>query len=183
EGWNTDGIGFHRHLTQDLKFNLLDKKAVILGAGGASKAVVNQLARHGIKTIVINDINKDKASQLAEKTNKEFPKCNMSFVDSIDKIDIKSADLLINTTPVGMKETDPCLIKEELLHKNLFVYDLIYNPMETKLLRLAKNIGCKTSNGLGMLLYQGTLSFKHFTGLDAPIQIMKQALEEAINKL
>lgn len=183
KGWNTDGIGFYRHLTKDLKFNLLDKKVIVLGAGGASKAVVNQLARHGVKTIAIYDIDKDKSLKLTQKINKEFPKCSASFIDSINKLDIKNADLLINTTPIGMRETDPCLVKKEMLHKNLFVYDLVYNPPETKLLELAKNVGCKRNNGLGMLLYQGALSFKHFTGMDAPTEIMKKALEEQIDKL
>ena len=180
KGWNTDGIGFHRHLTMDLEFDLSDKRVFILGAGGAAKAVTNQLARHGVKTITIYDTDKDKGLKLADKINREFPKCKALPVESIEDADIKNADLLINATPVGMKESDPSLVKEETLHRNLFVYDLIYNPAETKLLYLAKKVGARTSNGLGMLLYQGMLSFETWTGEKAPLEVMEKALLERV---
>ena len=183
EGWNTDGIGFYRDLTIDLKFNLSDNKVIVLGAGGAAKAVTNQLARHGAKTIVIYDIDKDKSLKLADKINKEFPKCKALSMGSIEGLDIKNIDLLINATPIGMKDADPCLIKAEMLHKNLFVYDLIYNPPETKLLALAKKTGARTANGLGMLLHQGARSFELWTAQKAPIEIMRRALNEGVRKL
>jgi shikimate 5-dehydrogenase len=75
-----------------------------------------------------------------------------------------------------MKESDHCLIDENVLHKNLLVYDLIYNPKETRLLAAAKNAGAKVSNGLGMLLYQGMISFQIWTGKQAPKEIMQKAL-------
>lgn len=185
KGFNTDGIGFHRHLTKDLKFTISNKKIVILGAGGAAKAVTNQLARKEARAIVIYDIDKDKSLNLAEKINREFPKCNASYVNSIEELDIKNADLLINATPIGMKENDSCLINPEVFHSGLLVYDLIYNPPETKLLKLAKEKGAKVSNGLGMLLYQGVLSFRHFTGqkvTDELIRVMRQALEREVER-
>ena len=182
EGWNTDGIGFHRHLTMDLKFNPLGKSVVVLGAGGAAKAIINQLARHGAKNITIYDIDNDKSLNLAAKINKEFPKCNAMASDSIEKLDIKNADLLINATPIGMKGDDPCLVDPDSLHPSLLVYDLIYNPPETKILKLAKQKGAPISNGLGMLLYQGVRSFELWTGQKAPVEVMRKALREATSK-
>jgi len=182
EGWNTDGIGFHRHLTMDLKFNPLGKSVVVLGAGGAAKAIINQLARHGAKNITIYDIDNDKSLNLAAKINKEFPKCNAIASDSIEKLDIKNADLLINATPIGMKGDDPCLVDPDSLHPSLLVYDLIYNPPETKILKLAKQKGAPISNGLGMLLYQGVRSFELWTGQKAPVEVMRKALREAMSK-
>ena len=180
EGWNTDGIGFYRHLTKDLKFNLSNKTATILGAGGAAKAIANQLARKEVKIIYLYDIDKDKNLSLAGKINKEFPKCNAISANSIEELDIKNSDLLINATPIGMKENDPLLISPDKLHSGLLIYDLIYNPCETKLIKIAKEKGARTSNGLDMLLYQGMRSFEIWTGQSAPKEVMRQALLEAI---
>jgi shikimate dehydrogenase len=182
EGWNTDGIGFHRHLTDDLKFIILGAKVFILGAGGAAKAVVDQLVRHGANNIYIYDIYKDKSRKLADKTNAEFPKSKSLSVETISSFDFRDINLLINATPIGMKEGDPLLICADTFHPGLLVYDLIYNPAETKLLRMAKEKGCEVSNGLGMLLYQGARSFKLWTGQDAPLEVMRQALNQAVKK-
>jgi len=183
EGWNTDGLGFYRHLTKDLKFNTSDKKVIILGAGGAAKAVTNQLARHGVNSIVIYDIDKNKSLKLADKINKEFPRCKAISADSIEELDIKNSDLLINATPLGMQENDPCLINADSFHSRLLVYDLIYNPAQTKLLETAKQKGAIISNGLGMLLYQGARSLELWTGEKAPIAVMREALNEGVAKL
>jgi shikimate dehydrogenase len=166
-----------------LKFDIAGKNIVILGAGGAAKAVTNQLARKKAKTISIYDIDKNKCLQLVNKLNREFPECSAVYAGSIEKLDIKNSDLLINATPIGMKESDSCLIDENQIHKGLLVYDLIYNPGETKLLALAKEKGAQTSNGLGMLLYQGALSFQIWTGVKkAPVDIMRKKLMEGIKK-
>lgn len=183
EGWNTDGTGFYRHLTEDLKYNLSDKRAVILGAGGAAKAVVDQLARHNVKSVTIYDVDKERSRKLSDKINNEFPKCKAITVDSIVGFNLKDQDLLINATPIGMKDTDACLIAKDMLHANLFVYDLIYNPAETKLLALAREAGARTANGLGMLLYQGVRSFELWTEKIAPVEIMREALEEGVRKI
>ena len=93
-------------------------------------------------------------------------------------MDIAGSDILINATPVGMKEGEPCLVKGDWLHQDLLVYDLIYNPKETALLNLAREKGAKTANGLGMLLYQGAASFQIWTCREAPIEVMRRALTE-----
>jgi len=184
-GWNTDGTGFNRHLKYDLNFDPCGKNIVIIGAGGAAKAVANQLAGRGAKAMHIYDIDKDKGSKLADKINNEFPKCRAAFLDAADKLEIRNADLLINATPVGMNSTDPCIINPDLLHPNMLVYDLIYNPSETELLKQAKQRGASISNGLGMLFYQGVGTLEHWLGIPQdklPLKEMRKALQGELKK-
>jgi shikimate dehydrogenase len=180
KGFNTDKPGFSKHLKEN--FNPRDKNTAILGAGGAARAVAYALAESKAEKINIYDVDTDKSKSVVSLIKENFPDFDIRAVKKIEDLNIKEKDLLVNATPIGMKETDPCLMKEEMLHRGLFVYDLIYNPPETKLLALAKKIGAKYSNGLGMLLYQGAISFKYFTGKDVPIEVMRQALTEELKK-
>ena len=182
KGYNTDGIGFNRHLIYDLKFNPQDKNVLILGAGGAAKAITHQLARRKVASITIYDIDKEKSRKLKEKLAEEFKDCKIQDIFSLEEVDFKNINLLINATPCGMKKNDPSLVEEKMLHKDMLVYDLIYNPPQTKLLKLAQKIGAKTSNGLGMLLYQGMRAFEIWTKRKAPKKIMQEALLKAIEK-
>jgi shikimate dehydrogenase len=175
-GFNTDIPGFSRHLKEN--FNPLMKRAAILGAGGAARAVAYVLAREKTGQIVVFDIDSAKSAGIVAMVKSLFPMTKIAAVDSIEKLDIAHKDLLVNATPVGLKAADPVLVSENMLHKNLFVYDLIYNPAETKLLALARKLGARTSNGLGMLLYQGVLSFEIWTGKKAPEDLMRSALSE-----
>lgn len=143
---------------------------------------MGQLAQYGADKIYIYDIDKEKSKKLADKTSAEFPKSVSLFIESIKGFDFKDINLLINATPIGMKENDPLLLSANAIHPGLLVYDLIYNPAETKLLKMAKEKGCKIANGLGMLLYQGARSFQLWTGLDAPLEVMRQALNQVVKK-
>lgn len=183
DGFNTDGGGFLKHITSDLKFNPKGKIVSIIGAGGASKAIAVVLSKTKPQMISIFDIDKAKAAGLVSHLKKNFNDTEFKLANSIETLNIEKSDLLINATPLGMKRDDPCLVSSNLLHKKLLVYDLVYNPCETKLLAIAKNIGAKASNGLGMLLYQGALSFKYFTGRNPPVEIMRQALNKGVKKL
>jgi len=183
EGWNTDGIGFNRHLKSELGFDIKGKKTVVLGAGGASKAICDQLGRFGARSLVLYDVDSAKANALADKLNAEFPDMRTRQAASVERLDIKNADLLVNATPVGMKPENPCIVEQTELHSRLFVYDVIYNPAETELLKRSRSSGARISNGLGMLLYQGARSFELWTQMPAPVEVMKAALEEEIKKL
>jgi shikimate dehydrogenase len=175
-GYNTDILGFSRHLKENFKPFM--KRAAILGAGGAARSVAYVLAKEKSAETVLFDIDNAKSASIVGMVKSLFPQARISAVDSIEKLDIAHKELLINATPVGLRSTDPVLVSEAMLHKGLFVYDLIYNPAETKLLALAKKAGAKTSNGLGMLLYQGALSFEIWTGKKAPEEVMRLALLE-----
>ncbi len=180
KGFNTDIPGFSRHIRENI--DPKDKRVAILGAGGASRAVCYALAGMGVKSISLYDLDILKAHSLIAMMSRLYPGFDIHAFSNVQKLDIRNKDLLINATPVGIKRTDPCLIGEDSLHKDLFVYDLLYNPPKTKLLSLAQKKGLKSQNGLGMLLYQGMLSFKHWTGLDAPEDVMRRALEKELEK-
>lgn len=181
-GFNTDGAGFLKHLTGDLKFIPAGKYIAMIGAGGASKALCVYLSKEKPKSISIFDVDKDKAAALISHLKEHFANIEFKQADSIAELNIRASDLLINATPIGMKETDTCLVNAESIHKNLLVYDLIYNPGETKLLKTAKEKGATVSNGLGTLLYQGVDAFELWTVKKAPVEVMRKALTEAMSK-
>ncbi len=179
-GFNTDYLGFSAHLKE---LRVKPKRVAVIGAGGASKAVCFALARMKIDVLCIYDIDKFKSLSLFKKLNSNFPGTKFNVVNRIEDLELQNKDLLINASPVGMRLTDPCLIDPGYLHEGLFVYDLIYNPLETKLISLAKERNLNFSNGLGMLLYQGVFAFKHFSGRAAPIETMREALLKRSKKL
>ncbi len=183
--WNTDGLGFHRHLTKSLGFDIRGKKAVILGAGGAAKAVTYQLLEHRAKILYIYDVDNQKSLKLGNNLAGRFGKSRVVCADSIEELNIKSADLVINATPVGLKPDDPLIVRADEFISGQLVYDLIYNPPQTKLLEAAESKGAEISNGLGMLFYQGVKSLELWLDLPAgkaPEKEMRQALQETLNK-
>lgn len=183
-GFNTDGPGFLTHL-MEMGIHPEEKRVSILGAGGAARAIVSVLSILPEKplSIRIYDIDKKKTSGLIDDLGKRMDVSIVKKAESIDDLNIELADILINTTPVGMKESDPCLVSPDLLHSKLFVYDVIYNPKETKLLKLAKAKGAKVSNGLGMLFYQGVLAFQHWADIHLAESVKKKMKESLVKGL
>ncbi|MFA5157274.1 MAG: shikimate dehydrogenase [Candidatus Omnitrophota bacterium] len=179
EGFNTDGNGFLKHLTEDLNFDPENRRIALIGAGGAARAISVYLCKVNPKQILIYDADKDKASSLVSYLKANFKNNGIRQATSVKGLEIADSDLLINATPVGVKESDPCLIDAKDIRKGMLVYDLVYNPKETKLLKAAKERGAKLSNGLGMLLYQGMIAFEIWTGKKAPKDVMLKALLEA----
>lgn len=180
-GYTTDGVGFMRAV-EDFDISIIGKKMTLLGAGGASTAILVQAALDGVAEINvfnIRDVFFSRAEQIAAKLN-ERTSCKVSVYDYSDpeilRASIADSQILVNGTSVGMApNTDRTIITDtSMFHKDLFVFDLIYNPQETRLLREAKEAGCKTGNGLYMLLYQGAASFKLWTGMDMPVEIIKE---------
>lgn len=177
-GFNTDGAGFIDSIKFDVKTSLKDKNIFIFGAGGASRAISFSLAGEKVKRIVFADIDRKKGKLLAEALSKK------TGVEAIavnsDKIAVRelilNSDILINASPSGMHKSDAELIDAEWLRKNLIVYDIIYNPSETKLLKAAKLRGLRAFNGINMLLRQGARSFEIWRGVRPPVAMMKKAL-------
>jgi shikimate dehydrogenase len=181
-GHNTDGEGFIRALMEK-KVAVSGKKTLILGAGGSAKAVAVQLAMSGASSIIIANRTPDRAFEVADSLKTHFPDTTMrvvTFTPEAVRKELRDSDILVNTTSVGLKRSDPPPIPIDCLHPGLFVYDLIYNPPETPLLRNARVIGAPSMNGLGMLLHQGVLGFGIWTGKKAPVSVMKKALIEAM---
>lgn len=180
-GHTTDGIGYMESV-KEAGVNIIGEKITVLGAGGAATSIIVQAAFDGVAEIsIFNQKSKSYErmegiiSQLTEQTN---CKLNLFTYDSQDILrkELAESILLVNTTPVGMEPNieDSLITDTTMFHSKLTVSDIIYNPEETKLLRLAKETGCKTFNGLHMLLYQGAAAFKLWTGQEMPIEIIKE---------
>ena len=181
KAYNTDYLGFIRHI-KELK--LKPKRIAIIGAGGAAKAVVFALIKNKAQEICVYDIDKFRSLALINRFNKLFPDCSIKAVASIDELALEQKDLLVNASPVGMKDSDPLIINPAHLHKNIFVYDLIYNPAKTKLLKAAQDAGCGYYNGLGMLLYQGAEALELWLKpKKAPVEVMRGALIKGVKRL
>ena len=180
-GYTTDGTGYMRAVS-DAGHNIIGKKMTLLGAGGASTAVLVQAALDGLSEISVFSRStskfNDRARTIIEKL-KVHTDCKVNLYDLEDEArlrhEISESAILTNGTSVGMApDVDTSLINDSsIFHKDLIVSDNIYNPRETKLMKLAKEAGCPTFNGLYMLLYQGAEAFKIWTGQDMPIDSIK----------
>lgn len=180
-GHNTDGIGYMQSV-KDAGHNIIGKNMTLLGAGGAATAVCTQAALDGVASINVFSIRDqffDRARNMVDNINKST-NCKAALYDLEDKTElnksIENSHILTNATSVGMSpNTDNCIITDESVFRNdLIVSDVIYNPRETKLLKMAKEHGCKTFNGLYMLLYQGAEAFKIWTGKEMPVKEIKE---------
>ena len=181
-GFNTDGAGFYRSLVEDLKFEPEGKRIFILGAGGAATAIAMYLG-NGPKTIAVTDVDGARPGDLKSHYRKFYDEKRFRTVEPADAAKaISESDLLINATPVGMKESDPLPVDAAALHPGLYVYDIIYNLPATNLVREATKRRLHAVTGLGMLLYQGVIAFEIWTGRKAPVGVMRKALREAIKK-
>ena len=157
---------------------------VIAGAGGASRAISFYIAKYGAENLTILNRSVEKARNLAgDVTNSGLIGDVKS--DSISQINsyLDDCDILINTTPIGMHPhiDDVPIANSDSMHEGLVVFDAVYNPNETVLLKEAIDAGAKPVYGIKMLLYQGAESFKIWTGRDAPIDVMEKALRENLN--
>ncbi|MFQ9511440.1 MAG: shikimate dehydrogenase [Lachnospiraceae bacterium] len=180
-GYNTDGIGYMM-AAKDAGFDLIGKKMTLLGAGGAATAILVQAALDGMSDISVFSIRDQfypRAEKIVESLNKRT-NCRVKLFDFEDKSilnrEISESYILTNATSVGMKpKVDACIIEDcSVFRPDLVVSDVIYNPEETKLLRMAREAGCKTFNGLYMLLYQGAEAFRLWTGVDMPVSTIKE---------
>ena len=190
EYFNTDAPGFLRSLTEDLKFDTSDKNILVIGCGGAGRAVIAALSWKQNKTrkIYINDIRTEAIESASRhfsqlKFFKGFLKNRIEFISGkhLSAV-IKDCQLLVNASFAGMKEGDASVVNKELLHRNLTIYDVVYNREGTQLIKDAHSLGLPVIDGLSLLLYQGVAAFEIWTGKPAPVKIMEQALNRAIKQ-
>lgn len=179
--YTTDGIGFMRAVKEN-GVDIIGKKMTLLGAGGAATAILVQAALDGVAEINVFNIKDafwDRAQDIVNQLN-ERTECKVTLHDYEDpqvlRASIADSAILVNGTSVGMApKTDATIISDTTMFRpDLFVFDVIYNPQETRLLREAKEAGCKTGNGMYMLLYQGAASFELWTGQGMPVEIIKE---------
>jgi len=174
--YNTDAYGFITGLKQ-LEPNLKNKTALILGAGGASRAVVYSLLKEGIQKIILAN----RKIERAENLKRDFSELSKTFGEKIKPIPLnevenhlQQAQIIVNTTPIGLKEEDKPIFNYEKISPQHIVVDIVYK--KTPLLKTAEKKGCKWQDGYPMLIYQGAKSFEIWTNQKAPIQIMKKSL-------
>ncbi len=174
-GHNTDGDGFLNGLIHEAQFDPKGKKVAVIGAGGAARAVIEALARSGAASIMVVNRTPAKAESAADLAGE------VGAVGTLE--DISGADLVVNATPIGMKDSQvdiPCSV--DLLHSSQLVVDLIYHPLETRWISLAKQKGIDSYNGVSMLLFQAAEAFTLWTGEEAPISIMQEAITQELEK-
>jgi len=189
KGYSTDGVGYMMSM-QENDIKVVGEKMTIIGFGGAGHAIAVQAALDGAREIsvfnrkgrlwkeyaeMVERLNKDTDCKVTlHELNNEDPRCLEDL-----RTQIAESSLLANATSVGMGEFEgqTCIPDKSFFHDGLSVSDVIYSPAETKLLEMAREAGCKTVNGSGMLFYQGAAAFRIWTGIDMPIKHMKEFLQ------
>ena len=175
KGYNTDGIGAIRAISEVTKIK--NKNVLIAGAGGASRAISFYIAKYNPHNLTILNRNVKKADELALDISNSGLMDGVNS-DSIKNINLDDVDILINTTPIGMhpniNDTPVALARD--MHEDMVVFDAVYNPNETSLLKEAIKANAKPVYGIKMLLYQGVESFNIWTGKKAPLDVMEDAL-------
>jgi shikimate dehydrogenase len=179
-GHNTDGRGFLLAVRAAWKMSMRGRGVCLLGAGGAARAVAMALVDAGVDRLFIANRNVNRAEQLARAVRgrrARSPARVTAIPLSDEELQRAAADseCLVNATAVGLRHRDPRLVSPAVVRCFPFVCDLIYQPVVTPLLRDARAAGCRTINGLGMLVHQGALSFHLWTGRKAPIAVMERA--------
>ena len=171
-GYNTDCTGAMRALSDKIKIN--DKAVAIIGAGGAARAIGFGIKTEGGRVTILNR-SEEKGAQLAKELDAGFV--------PLSEVKKLNCDILINTTPVGMTpHVDDMCVPKDVLDKNMVVMDIVYTPLKTRLLREAEKIGCTSIDGLSMFIYQGAEQFTLWTGLKAPVDIMRLAVLSSLKE-
>jgi shikimate dehydrogenase len=194
-GFNTDAYGFIEALGKEGHFDPEGKRVAILGAGGVARAVGFALVEKKVASLAITDGIFERASALAENLvsyTKETSPGSKSLKSDVNAFQwqnlssartLDSCDLIVHCTTIGMKDSPQegqSPLSFEVIPKNVLVYDVVYNPWPTPLLRLAQKAGANMLGGLPMLVYQGAASFKLWTGREAPVDIMFNKAKEAL---
>lgn len=183
KGYNTDGRGALRALKSEAE-KPEDKRTLILGAGGAARAIAFTLAEKGAR-ITVSNRTPEKAKELSNEITQKTGKRVKNVEQSKERLKtvLKESDILINSTSVGMHpKDDETILKSAQMHSGLTVMDIVYNPVKTRLLREAEKSGAKTIDGLEMLVQQGASAFEIWTGRSPPIKTMRKAARRSMEE-
>lgn len=179
-GYNTDGTGAKMALEKS-GIEIKGKKVLLVGAGGAARAIAFQLAKDGASMTIANR-TRERAVALAKEVSKVGKACAFGL-DNLKDL-LQTCDILINSTASGMfPKISETIATSDMMHSNLIVFDIVYNPVNTLLLQEAKKAGAKTIDGVMMLVYQGAEAFKIWTGMDAPLDIMEKAVRDKLENI
>jgi len=172
KGYNTDALGAAKALEERTK--LRGMTCLIIGAGGAAKAIGFMLKEKGVTVSIVNRTRK-RGETLARSLG-------CPFVPLVD-VEGEKGDILVQTTPVGMyPHINQCPVPEHILEQGMVVMDIVYVPAETRLLKSSRNRGCATISGVGMFIHQGAEQFRLWTGMDPPVGVMNKAVKEALSE-
>ena len=188
-GHNTDGIGFIRSLREEGRLDPRGLRALLLGAGGAARAVAAQLSKEGVFSLTIANRTLARGQALAARVGGLSPGLNVQAI-SLGSRELAQAaveaDLIVNSTSLGLAYSEGgdegLPLSPQHIRPGQLVMDLVYNPLETPLLRLAKERGARTLGGLGMLVYQGAENFRIWTGSELPVGLVRLRMEAALKE-
>lgn len=177
-GYNTDGDGLLKTLADDFDYKPKGSSVIVLGAGGAARGAVASFCRAGANRVVIANRTPGKSGELASLMERRYPDTTLVALDGFDALEqeLPTVDLLVNTTSFGMSGGTEALLNIAGMGRSAIVYDMIYAPPVTHLLREAGRLGLRHANGQGMLISQGELAFMIWTGRVVPQGVMKHAL-------
>jgi shikimate dehydrogenase len=186
-GSNTDGEGFLRAIRTEFSVDVRDLRVMIIGAGGGTgRAIAWQCALENCERLVLVNRTLEKANALADRLRLFFmdprvlgPMARLEAIageESAIRMQLADTDLIVNATPLGMNSSDPAPIPARLLAPHHMVFDCVYGPSKTALLRAAEQAGARSANGISMLLHQGALSFSIWFNREPPIEAMRKTL-------
>ena len=185
-GFNTDGKGFARAIRDEFVVDLRDLRVMVLGAGGAARAIARQCAKENCERLVVANRTLEKAKQLVDELQKFFagprvlgPVARLQAIpweESAFRFQIGHIDLVVNATPLGLNHAELPPIPARLLAPHLMIYDTVYSAHSTPFISAANEAGARGANGLSMLLHQGARSFEMWFKREAPVAVMRAAL-------
>ena len=185
-GHNTDGRGFAKAVRDIFRYGLKELRVLVVGCGGAGRAVAFQCAREGCERLVLANRSADKACALADelaplmRTEKLLGQSDrlkgMGLAEASLKTELDQIDLIVNCTSLGLKAADPSPVPAEWLQPHHLIFDTIYNPPQTQLLQAASDVGARGINGLSMLLHQGALAYEIWFGHSPSLEAMRKTL-------
>ncbi|OGQ58226.1 MAG: shikimate dehydrogenase [Deltaproteobacteria bacterium RIFCSPLOWO2_02_FULL_53_8] len=192
KGYNTDAFGYLRSLKEEHGFDPLRKRVILVGAGGSSRAILYEFLALGVASITLVNRTRSRAEALASEYGGLFPAAEMKVytMDEFASCEgaacakvIGEADLIVNTTSVGLMNVGCLDLPLERLSRDAIVSDIVYRPLETAFLRKARGLGLRAHSGLGMLVHQGAVAFELWTRKEAPVDVMRQAALEALKTI
>jgi shikimate dehydrogenase len=185
-GFNTDGRGFARAIREEFSVDLRDLRVLVLGAGGAARAIAMQCAKENCERLVLANRTFEKAKKLADDLRNFFaapkvfgPVARLQAIpweESAFRFQIANVDLIVNVTPLGLNRSDASPIPSRLLAPHLMIFDTIYSEQRTPFISAGIGAGARVANGLSMLLHQGALAFELWFEREAPLEVMRKAL-------
>jgi shikimate dehydrogenase len=183
-GHNTDGYGFLKAMEEAFGDPVKGAAVFVLGCGGAGRAVALMAAGAGASVITLADVDEKKIASVTDELAKLYPEVSVARAKRPDEqmASCRTADIVVQATPVGMKETDAALLGPEAFRSGQRAFDLIYMYPETVFMKQARLGGARTANGLGMLLHQGARAFAIWSGREPDVAAMRSALQKAVYK-